>query len=146
MRGSPEGLAQSHATSSPRLAKLGRADASSSAWPVVRSASSTWRRILRATEPLPTHQGAASASGRGWGSWSREPGQYDYSQPGELLCCPWHGWEFDIRTGQSWCDPERTRAKSYPVAVAAGSALVKGLYQAETFHVGTELDYIGAGL
>ncbi|MFZ0849521.1 MAG: Rieske 2Fe-2S domain-containing protein, partial [Hyphomicrobiaceae bacterium] len=23
---------------------------------------------------------------------------------GEMVRCPWHGWEFDIRTGQSWCE------------------------------------------
>ena len=38
-----------------------------------------------------------------------EPGEYRLPAPGEILRCPWHGWEFDIRTGQSYCDP-RPRA------------------------------------
>ena len=42
---------------------------------------------------------------------SKEPGQYCYSRPGEMVKCPWHGWEFDIRTGKSWCDPNRVRIR-----------------------------------
>ena len=40
---------------------------------------------------------------------SDEPGHYRYSRKGEILRCPWHGWEFDVRTGQTYCDPERSR-------------------------------------
>ena len=89
------------------------------------------------------HQGGSLCRGQQVGLLlSREPGQYHYSRPGEMLRCPWHGWEFDIRTGQSWCDPKRTRVKSYPVAVEPGEALVKGPYQAETFPVSVEADYL----
>jgi len=38
---------------------------------------------------------------------SDEPGHYNYIRRGEIIRCPWHSWEFDIRTGKSWCDPER---------------------------------------
>jgi 3-phenylpropionate/trans-cinnamate dioxygenase ferredoxin subunit len=41
---------------------------------------------------------------------SQEPGTYQYSRAGEMLRCPWHGWEFDVRTGRSWCDPDRLRS------------------------------------
>ena len=34
------------------------------------------------------------------------PGDYRLTRQGEMLRCPWHCWEFDIRTGQSWCDPD----------------------------------------
>ena len=37
------------------------------------------------------------------------PGHYRLARHQEFLRCPWHGWEFDIRTGQSWCDPKSTR-------------------------------------
>jgi 3-phenylpropionate/trans-cinnamate dioxygenase ferredoxin subunit len=36
---------------------------------------------------------------------STRPGEYVFSRDGEILKCPWHGWEFDIRTGQSYCSP-----------------------------------------
>jgi 3-phenylpropionate/trans-cinnamate dioxygenase ferredoxin subunit len=73
---------------------------------------------------------------------SKEPGQFDYSRAGELLKCPWHGWAYDIRTGQSWCDPDDTKVKSYDVTVEPGEALVKGPFVAETFAVSVEQDYI----
>ncbi|MDP8924303.1 MAG: Rieske (2Fe-2S) protein [Chloroflexota bacterium] len=53
-------------------------------------------------------------------------GEYDYSRPGEILRCPWHGWEFDVRTGQSWFDPKTVRVRRYEVSVEPGSALVAG--------------------
>ena len=69
------------------------------------------------------------------------PGEYILSRHGEIIRCPWHGWEFDIRTGQSWCEPDRIAARRYPVAVAAGSELVRGPYVAETIKVAVEADY-----
>jgi nitrite reductase/ring-hydroxylating ferredoxin subunit len=73
---------------------------------------------------------------------SREPGTFDYSRKGELLKCPWHGWEYDVRTGQSWCDPDDTKAKAYAVMVVAGERLVRGPFVAETFAVSVEREYI----
>lgn len=85
------------------------------------------------------------------------PGEYVYSRPGEILRCPWHGWEFDVRTGQSWFDPARTRVRSYHVDVVPGSVLtdeatheadapgpglVRGPYIAETYPVSIEQEYI----
>jgi nitrite reductase/ring-hydroxylating ferredoxin subunit len=70
------------------------------------------------------------------------PGHYRLSRDGEFVKCPWHGWEFDIRTGQSWCDPTRTRVRAYETAVAAGESLVKGPYVADTYPVRVEENYI----
>lgn len=75
------------------------------------------------------------------------PGEYALSRPGEMLRCPWHGWEFDMRTGQSWFDPTRTRVRSYPAAVAGGAALAEaglqpGPYVAETYPVSVERQYV----
>jgi 3-phenylpropionate/trans-cinnamate dioxygenase ferredoxin subunit len=88
---------------------------------------------------------------------SEEPGEYEYSRKGEILRCPWHSWEFDVRTGQSWFDPTRTRVKSYQAAVEKGQTLLsnpdsskelaeaglkKGPYTAETYEVSVERQYV----
>lgn len=70
------------------------------------------------------------------------PGEYRMTRAGEMLRCPWHGWEFDIRTGQSWCDPSKFRVKTYPVSVEPGANLAKGPYVATTFPVTVENDYV----
>ena len=53
---------------------------------------------------------------------SDEPGHYRYSRKGEILRCPWHGWEFDVRTGQSYCEPDADRAFELPRGGGRGSA------------------------
>lgn len=73
---------------------------------------------------------------------SDTPGEYHYSRAGEFIRCPWHGWHFDLRTGQSWGDPERVYTKRYSVDVAPGSALVEGPYKAETIEVQVDGDYV----
>jgi nitrite reductase/ring-hydroxylating ferredoxin subunit len=73
---------------------------------------------------------------------SSEPGEYRTSRKGEIIRCPWHSWEFDIRTGQSWCDPQRLRTRKYAVSVEAGVKLVEGPYKAETFPVSVEGQYV----
>ncbi len=71
-----------------------------------------------------------------------EPGTYRYSRPGEVIRCPWHGWEFDIRTGQSFCDPEKITVRNYPVEVAPGQRVVQGPYVAEKIPVTVEEEYV----
>ncbi len=89
------------------------------------------------------HQGGNLCEGHLTGLLeSPQPGQYVYTRKGEILRCPWHGWEFDIRTGQSYCDPERIRAKAYPVEVEHGKTVVEGPYVAETIPVIVEENYI----
>jgi nitrite reductase/ring-hydroxylating ferredoxin subunit len=73
---------------------------------------------------------------------SGEPGQFQRTRVGEMLRCAWHGWEFDMRTGQSYCDPERIRVRSYPVEIKAGDSLARGPYVAETFPVRIEQSYV----
>jgi 3-phenylpropionate/trans-cinnamate dioxygenase ferredoxin subunit len=57
---------------------------------------------------------------------SSGPGDYSVSRRGEILRCPWHGWEFDIRTGQSWFDPRRVRVRSYDVSLEVPDAPESG--------------------
>lgn len=65
---------------------------------------------------------------------SSRPGHYRYERRGEFLRCPWHQWEFDIRTGQSWFDPARTRVRTYRADVRDGAELLAG--DAEPEHAG----------
>lgn len=89
------------------------------------------------------HEGASLCAGRIVGlATSDRPGSYRLERQGELLRCPWHGWEFDIRTGQSWCDPDRIRVRSFATSVEPGSALAEGPYVAETFPVSVDRDYV----
>lgn len=48
---------------------------------------------------------------------SPAPGQYEWTREGEILRCPWHRWEFDIKTGLAIVDPTKVRVKSYQVTV-----------------------------
>ena len=73
---------------------------------------------------------------------SSVPGEYAYSRAGEVIRCPWHGWEFDLRTGKSFCSGIRARARAFPVKVEPGAAIVEGPYRAETVPVRVEDSYV----
>ena len=89
------------------------------------------------------HSGAELCRGMVIGlAQSDEPGEYKLTRHGEFLRCPWHGWEFDIRTGQSWFDPSKVRTRAYKTTIEPGAELVKGPYVAETFAVRVEEDYV----
>ena len=49
--------------------------------------------------------------------------QYHYGREGYILRCAWHGWEFDIETGQSLFDP-KYKARTFRVAVENENVVV----------------------
>lgn len=64
------------------------------------------------------HRGAPLCAGRLMGLFTADrPYQPVLQREGEILRCPWHGWEFDLTTGRSVYMPEAIRVKSYPVDV-----------------------------
>jgi nitrite reductase/ring-hydroxylating ferredoxin subunit len=102
---------------------------------------------------------------------SNGPGDVRLDSGPPLLACPWHGWEYDIATGQSFMGPGRGNmaALAYDVSVLPGSELaqaegcaagsqaqgseaqgsqaradgrVPGPYVAETMPVSVEQDYV----
>ena len=42
---------------------------------------------------------------------------------GEVITCPWHGWQYDVRSGRNLLNP-LARLKQYPVKVEDGHVLV----------------------
>lgn len=44
------------------------------------------------------------------------PGTYCWGRQGEILACPWHGWEYDLLSGTALAD-RRVRLRRYPVTV-----------------------------
>ncbi|WP_159882384.1 Rieske (2Fe-2S) protein [Paenibacillus puerhi] len=45
--------------------------------------------------------------------------EYEFGRKGELVRCPWHGWEFEIKTGKSVFS-DKVRTRSYKVQVDNG--------------------------
>jgi 3-phenylpropionate/trans-cinnamate dioxygenase ferredoxin subunit len=89
------------------------------------------------------HEGGSLCRGKLTGLVTSDgPGTYGLSRQGEIIRCPWHGWEFDLRTGKSWCDPQRLRVRNYEATVTPGSRLVEGPYEATTFPVTVDDEYV----
>jgi 3-phenylpropionate/trans-cinnamate dioxygenase ferredoxin subunit len=84
-------------------------------------------------------------------------GRVDSDGPGEMrldttqkfLVCPWHAWEFDIETGESWRDrgaPDGSKnyvdARSYGLGVSAGDKLAAGLSKGDTEISTADAEYV----
>jgi len=64
------------------------------------------------------HQGAPLCRGRIVGTnIANGPYEYVYAREGEIIKCPWHGWEFEIASGRSIFNPHKVRIQTYDVTV-----------------------------
>jgi 3-phenylpropionate/trans-cinnamate dioxygenase ferredoxin subunit len=100
------------------------------------------------------HQGAPLSRGAIVGNLSAtEPGRYVYDAEQKRVRCPWHGWEYDLVTGQSSFDPRRNRVRSFPVSIEDGSTVLAaaeagasgrqpGPHVAETVRISVEDEYL----
>jgi nitrite reductase/ring-hydroxylating ferredoxin subunit len=100
------------------------------------------------------HRGALLSDGTVLGSLTAVgPGEYCYDETQVFVKCPWHGWEFDLATGQSWCDPEHARVRPYAVTIEGGAEISResstagvdrepGPYVAETVEISVEDEYL----
>jgi nitrite reductase (NADH) small subunit len=51
------------------------------------------------------------------------PGEYRWGREGEILACPWHGWEFDLLTGAPLFG-DVPNLRRFPVSVHEGAIFV----------------------
>ncbi len=99
------------------------------------------------------HLGGPLCAGQGVTEiYAPAPGDVRGNSERAFVACPWHNWEFDLRTGQSYWNPT-LRARPVPVGVEAGAAVtaaiesgeagrVAGPYSAETVPVSVKDDYV----
>jgi 3-phenylpropionate/trans-cinnamate dioxygenase ferredoxin subunit len=74
-----------------------------------------------------------------------KPDEYNWAREGEIIRCPWHGWEFDLTNGQSIFNPHRTRVRAYEVTVETEPDQVTALEEdesVETFPVTVEEGWV----
>ena len=87
---------------------------------LVRSGSGDYYALRH----LCAHQGVDLSAGRLTGRLkSLNVGEYEYVDDFESLRCPRHGYQYDVRSGQTWFDT-RVRIKTYVVTVYKGELWV----------------------
>ena len=71
------------------------------------------------------HQGARVCLGKVSGTTlPSNVYEFKYGREGQILRCPWHGWEYDITTGKSLFD-EDVKVVTYTVHVEGGEVYVE---------------------
>jgi 3-phenylpropionate/trans-cinnamate dioxygenase ferredoxin subunit len=76
---------------------------------------------LRAIGNRCPHQGGPLCRGIVTGTMAPSaPNEYVYEQDGEIIRCPWHGYEFELSTGRSVGGAIRGRVQIYTVEARAG--------------------------
>jgi 3-phenylpropionate/trans-cinnamate dioxygenase ferredoxin subunit len=100
------------------------------------------------------HQGGPLCLGHVLGDAVADtPGDARISDDPLRIACPWHGWEYDLDSGQSFMGGAMAGVRSYGVGVEGGGSLleealassgerVPGPYVAETFEVSVEDEYV----
>ena len=100
------------------------------------------------------HQGGPLCLGHVLGDAVADtPGEARISADPLRIACPWHGWEYDLDSGQSFMGGAMAGVRSYGVGLERGGSLleeatarpaerVPGPYVAETFEVSIEDEYV----
>lgn len=89
---------------------------------VIRSADGS----LHALAAKCLHQGGPLEHGRIYEHTvsTDDVGRYETEPGREILKCPWHGYEYDIRTGRTVFDPSRC-LQTFPVREEDGNVTVE---------------------
>jgi nitrite reductase (NADH) small subunit len=84
-----------------------------------------WQGEVYALANLCTHQRGPLCRGALSGRLtSAAPGTMEVSDDTPVIACPWHGWEFDVRTGRALWD-ERYAVRTYPASVEDDCVVVE---------------------
>lgn len=85
-----------------------------------------WRHELFAIRNVCPHQSQSFSPARVHGALrgSGQPGEIELEDAEPIIVCPWHTWEFRLRTGHCVNDPSQ-RVASYPVEVRDGLVYVE---------------------
>lgn len=59
-------------------------------------------------------------------SFDRDSLEYrvEWTRENEIIACPWHNWEFDLRTGEC-LSRDGVRLPSYPITVSDGEIVLQ---------------------
>ena len=80
---------------------------------------------LKAVRNWCPHKGAPICRGIVGGTWPPAmPDALEYDREGEVLVCPWHGFEYDLHDGRELYREVPTRLRFFPVAVRDGMVYV----------------------
>jgi nitrite reductase (NADH) small subunit len=81
---------------------------------------------VHAVRNICPHKTAPVCRGYLGGTWlpSDAGGDLKYGRQGEVLVCPRHGWEFDIRTGNELFHEPPARLLKYPAKIEANEILI----------------------
>lgn len=52
------------------------------------------------------------------------PGELIYGKLGEILVCPWHGYEFDLNTGEALYQSNGGKLRMFPVSILGDTVTV----------------------
>lgn len=74
-------------------------------------------------EGCPHHGGPLARGTLGGTLVPSEPHEFRFGRPGAILTCPWHHWEFDLRTRRCLTD-ERIALRTFHVEVDDGMVVV----------------------
>lgn len=71
------------------------------------------------------HKAAPICRGIVGGTWPpSEPGELRFERDGEILVCPWHGFEYDLNDGRELFHEPPTRLRFFPVTIRDGTVFV----------------------
>jgi 3-phenylpropionate/trans-cinnamate dioxygenase ferredoxin subunit len=83
-----------------------------------------WDNRVFAVGNLCSHQGGPLCQGvLSARLTAAQPGELMLDESSPTLACPWHGWEFDLRSGRALLD-QKLRIRTFAALIADGRVLV----------------------